>query len=166
MIKKGSLPGHSYDNYKVDMKGIFPTYEKVRENLAVSEYTSDFSGAKELPPKRIRRARTFDSDEDDAFPAVPDSFAKSGYSGKSPSSCQSRRSSTGSNQRSCSPTPSYSKEIPCASSQDARRPGSALTGSCLDTTTRFQESYTQPATESQPILPSLLDTTIFNEPGM
>ncbi|XP_064467943.1 uncharacterized protein LOC135378790 isoform X2 [Ornithodoros turicata] len=73
LIRKGCHPGNQCEEMEVVVKGIFKCYEDARKMLPLSQYTSDLS-ATELPPKRVRRARVIDSDEDDEFPPVPSSF--------------------------------------------------------------------------------------------
>ncbi|XP_064483682.1 uncharacterized protein LOC135396571 isoform X3 [Ornithodoros turicata] len=73
LIRKGCPPGSSCQELEVEVKGIFKCYEDARKMLPVSEYTSDL--VDELPPKRIRRPKVFESSSDDDFPSVPPSFA-------------------------------------------------------------------------------------------
>ncbi|XP_064474143.1 uncharacterized protein LOC135388496 isoform X2 [Ornithodoros turicata] len=76
MTQRGSPPGDSYETFEITCKGIFGCYKDAREQLRTSEYTSDLNPEKELPPKRIRRIRVIDSDDEDTFPPIPDSLLK------------------------------------------------------------------------------------------
>ncbi|XP_064467963.1 uncharacterized protein LOC135378797 [Ornithodoros turicata] len=77
MVKKGLPPGLDRMEYSAKVKGIFASYHDARLKLPLSELTSDI-GSDVVPAKRRRKAKVFESEEEEgSFPPLPESFVKS-----------------------------------------------------------------------------------------